>query len=229
MSKRYITTPIDKPITIQGTVFLSLKAALKSGNASTDFDPVNVNDVDTLTMKLGNSQESGRMDDVEIDVLLCDISDKSFNSIQSSDPERNIIPTKVVKEGAIINGSNIPAFDESEFETVNKKYRVITRAFADLCNPEAGFEPRHQPTAKLVVGEYHDTELFEFTRYTLEPGIVCSSNCNRGPIMARSKNISMNNYFNASSQKLQLTLHIIQLKPLEAKHYFLKKRAHIFG
>lgn len=172
MSKRYITTPIDKPITIQGTVCLSLKAALKSGNASTDFDPVNVNDVDTLTMKLGNSQESGRMDDVGIAVLLCDISDKSFNSIQSSDPERNIIPTKVVKEGAIINGSNLPAFDESEFETVNKKYRVITRAFADLCNPEAGFEPETSTNSiKLVVGEYHDYQIYlNSTRYTLEPG-----------------------------------------------------------
>ncbi len=172
MSKRYLSAPLEKPVTIQGTVCLNLKAALKSGNASTDFDPVNVNDVDTLTMKLGNSQESARMDDVEIAVLLCDICDKSFDSIQSSDPERNVIPTKVVKEGAIMNGSNLPSFDESEFETVNKNYRVITRAFADLCNPEAGFEPETSTNSiKLVAGEYHDYHVYlNSTRYTLEPG-----------------------------------------------------------
>ena len=50
-------------------------------------------------------------------------------------PERNIVPVTTVKEGGIINGGDLPAFDEAEFNTVHKKYRVITRAFADLCNP----------------------------------------------------------------------------------------------
>lgn len=40
-----------------------------------------------------------------------------------------------------MNGGDLPAFDEAEFNTVHKKYRVITRAFADLCNPEAGYAP----------------------------------------------------------------------------------------
>lgn len=172
MGQRYVTAPFEKPVTIQGTVCLNLKAALKDGDIEQDFHPENPNDVDTLTMQLGCSKISGRMDDVEIAVLLCDVCEEPFDSIQTTDPERNIIPVKTVKEGGIINGGDLPAFNQAEFETVHKNYRVITRAFADLCNPSAGYEPE---TAKdsiaLKHGEYHDYHIYlNATRYTVEPG-----------------------------------------------------------
>ena len=172
MGQRYVTRPFEKAVTIQGTVCLHLKAALKDGNAEADFHPENRNDVDTLTMKLGASRISGRMDDVEIAVLLCDVCDTEFDSIQTTDPERNIIPVTTVKEGGIINGGDLPAFDEAEFTTVHKKYRVITRAFADLCNPEAGYEPETAANSiELKKGEYHDYHIYlNATRYTVEPG-----------------------------------------------------------
>lgn len=172
MGQRYVTRPFEKTVTIQGTVCLHLKAALKDGDAEADFHPENRNDVDTLTMKLGASRISGRMDDVEIAVLLCDVCDTEFDSIQTTDPERNIIPVTTVKEGGIINGGDLPAFDEAEFTTVHKKYRVITRAFADLCNPEAGYEPETAANSiELKKGEYHDYHIYlNATRYTVEPG-----------------------------------------------------------
>lgn len=172
MGQRYVTRPFEKAVTIQGTVCLHLKAALKDGDAEADFHPENRNDVDTLTMKLGASKISGRMDDVEIAVLLCDVCDTEFDSIQTTDPERNIIPVTTVKEGGIINGGDLPAFDEAEFTTVHKKYRVITRAFADLCNPEAGYEPETAANSiELKKGEYHDYHIYlNATRYTVEPG-----------------------------------------------------------
>ena len=172
MAQRYVTDPFDEAVTVQGTVCLNLKAALKDGNIETDFDPENRNDVDTLTMQLGNSKVSGKMDDVEIAVLLCDVCDEEFDSIQTVDPERNIVPVTTVKEGGIINGGDLPAFDEAEFNTVHKKYRVITRAFADLCNPEAGYAPETaQNSIELKKGEYHDyTVYLNATRYTVEPG-----------------------------------------------------------
>ncbi|WP_346662361.1 CocE/NonD family hydrolase [uncultured Merdimonas sp.] len=172
MGQRYVTRPFEKAVTIQGTVCLHLKAALKDGDAEADFHPENRNDVDTLTMKLGASRISGRMDDVEIAVLLCDVCDTEFDSIQTTDPERNIIPVTTVKEGGIINGGDLPAFDEAEFTTVHKKYRVITRAFADLCNPEAGYEPETAANSiELKKGEYHDYHVYlNATRYTVEPG-----------------------------------------------------------
>ena len=89
--KADVTEAFDEAVTIQGTVCVNLKAALKDGNPETDFDPENRNDVDILTMQLGNSMISGRMDDVEIAVLLCDVCDEAFDSIQSVDPERNIM------------------------------------------------------------------------------------------------------------------------------------------
>ena len=172
MAQRYVTDPFEKAVTVQGTVCLNLKAALKDGNIETDFDPENRNDVDTLTMQLGNSKVSGKMDDVEIAVLLCDVCDEEFDSIQTVDPERNIVPVTTVKEGGIMNGGDLPAFDEAEFNTVHKKYRVITRAFADLCNPEAGYAPETaQNSIELKKGEYHDYSVYlNATRYTVEPG-----------------------------------------------------------
>ncbi len=172
MGQRYVTRPFEKAVTIQGTVCLHLKAALKDGDAEADFHPENRNDVDTLTMKLGASRISGRMDDVEIAVLLCDVCDTEFDSIQTTDPERNIIPVTTVEEGGIINGGDLPALDEAEFTTVHKKYHVITRAFADLCNPEAGYEPETAANSiELKKGEYHDYHIYlNATRYTVEPG-----------------------------------------------------------
>ena len=172
MGKRYVTAPFEKAVTVQGTVCLKMRAALKDGDAECDFHPENRNDADTLTMKLGNSKISGKMDDVEVAVLLCDVCDEEFDSIQTVDPERNIVPVEVVKEGGIVNGGDLPAFDEAEFKTVHKKYRVITRAFADLCNPEAGYEPETaQNSIELKKGEYHDYNIYlNATRYTVQPG-----------------------------------------------------------
>lgn len=172
MAQRYVTDPFEESVTIQGTVCLNLKAALKDGDVEHDFHPENRNDADTLTMKLGSSKISGKMDDVEIAVLLCDVCDEKFDSIQTVDPERNIIPVVTVKEGGIINGGDLPAFNEAEFSTVHKNYRVITRAFADLCNPEAGYEPETaEKSIELKKGEYHDYHVYlNATRYTVEPG-----------------------------------------------------------
>ena len=90
---------------------------------------------------------------------------KKFDSIQTVDPERNIVPVTTVKEGGIINGGDLPAFDEAEFNTVHKKYRVITRAFADLCNPEAGYAPETaQNSIELKKGEYHDLQCISTIR-----------------------------------------------------------------
>ena len=172
MAQRFVTEPFKEAVTIQGTVRLDLKAALKDGEASKDFNPENRNDADTLTMKLGSSEISGKMDDVEIAVLLCDVCDEKFDSIQTIDPERNIIPVETVKEGGVINGGDLPAFDLSEFKTVNKNYCVITRAFADLCNPDAGYEPETaDKSIELKKGEYHDYHVYlNAARYTVEPG-----------------------------------------------------------
>lgn len=172
MAQRYVTAPFEKAVTIQGTVCLNLKAALKDGDIENDFNPENRNDVDNLTMQLGASKVSGKMDDVEIAVLLCDVCDKTFDSIQTTDPERNIVPVITVKKDGIINGGDLPAFDEVEFSTVHKNYRVITRAFADLCNPEAGYEPETAANSiELRKGEYHDYHVYlNATRYTVEPG-----------------------------------------------------------
>ena len=172
MGMRYLTAPFEEGVTIQGTVCVNFRASLKEGVAEEDFHPENVKDADSLTMKLGDFKVSGKMDDVKVTLLLCDVCQEKFDSIQTQDPERNIIPVELVREGGIVNGGDLPAFDEARFQTVHKNYRVITRAFADLCNPEAGYEPETaDKSIELVKGQYHDYHIFmNATRYTLGPG-----------------------------------------------------------
>ncbi len=219
MNKRFVTAPLDEELTIQGTVHLNLKAALKDGDIENDFNPENRNDADSLTMKLGDSKVTGRMDDVKLVAMLYDVCDEKFDSIQTVDPERNIIPVvKVqengvinggdrmddvklvamlydvcdekfdsiqtvdperniipvvkVQENGVINGGDLPSFDLCEFETVHKNYRPITRAYADLCNPEAGYEPETAINSiELKKGEYHEYNIYlNATRYTVKPG-----------------------------------------------------------
>lgn len=172
MGMRYLTAPFEEGVTIQGTVCVNFRASLKEGVAEEDFHPENVNDADSLTMKLGDFKVSGKMDDVKVTLLLCDVCREKFDSIQTQDPERNLIPVELVREGGIVNGGDLPAFDEARFQTVHKNYRVITRALADLCNPEAGYEPETaDKSIELVKGQYHDYHIFmNATRYTLEPG-----------------------------------------------------------
>lgn len=172
MGIRYMTDAFEEAVTIQGTVCVNLRGALKKGKIEKDFCPENRNDADSLTMKLGNSKVSGKMDDVKVSLLLCDICQDDFDSIQTVDPERNLIPVETVKEGGVINGGDLPAFDEACFKTVHKNYCVITRAYADLCNPDAGYEPETADRAiTLREGQYHDYHIYmNATRYTVQPG-----------------------------------------------------------
>ncbi len=172
MGVRYVTDAFEEAVTIQGTVCVNLRGALKKGKIEEDFCPENRNDADSLTMKLGNSKVSGKMDDVKVSLLLCDICQDDFDSIQTVDPERNLIPVETIKEGGVINGGDLPAFDEARFKTVHKNYCVITRAYADLCNPDAGYEPETADQAiTLREGQYHDYHIYmNATRYTVQPG-----------------------------------------------------------
>ena len=91
-------------------------------------------------MQLGSSKVSGRMDDVEIAVLLCDVCDEEFDSIQTVDPERNIIPVETVKEAMEVLKSqpfdlvlldiNLPDGDGYAIaKTYRKKYSDTIESF----------------------------------------------------------------------------------------------------
>lgn len=170
MNQRYLSGALDKDAVIQGTVKVDFRAALKDGDPADAFHSENVNDVDKLSFAIGT--DSGFMDDVKMTVLLCDLSDEAFTSFQTVDPERNEIPLKTVSRGTLINGGSLDNFDVIEFEEAHKTYKVITRAYIDLCNPDSGYAPETSAgSITLKPGEFHNYSVYLNTqRYTVSAG-----------------------------------------------------------
>lgn len=192
MNRRYLTQHLDESVTIQGTVRVDFAAALDadpgtasgttsditSGRASGStsdcaslcLNETNVNDADKLSFAL--STYAGKMDDIKLTVLLCDLADEEFDSIQTTDAERNVVPEKTLSTGSLPLGGSLAPLDIHEFETQHKTWNVITRAYLDLCNPDAGYEPETAASSvTLVPGEPHVYHAYlNAARYTVAPG-----------------------------------------------------------
>jgi X-Pro dipeptidyl-peptidase len=170
MNRRYMTKPLDSAVTVQGTVRVDFTAALAGGDAENGFCACNVNDADKLSFALGSG--SGKQDDVKLTVLLCDISDDPFDAIKTSDPERNIVPEKLVSRGGLPLGEGLDNIDLRKFDTKYETWNVITRAYIDLCNPESGYEPETSANSvTLKEGEAHEYHAYlNPARYTFAEG-----------------------------------------------------------
>ena len=170
MNRRYITAPLKEACTIQGTVRVDFRASLAGGDPAGGYHAVNAHDADSLTFSLGTS--SGQQDDLKLTVLLVDLANEPFPSIFAEDPQRNVIPTDVVRQGAFEIGGGLKPLDEVEFRTEEKNYSVITRAYIDLCNPDSGYEPETAAAGiRLEKGEFHDYHVYlNAARYTAAPG-----------------------------------------------------------
>lgn len=170
MNRRYMTQHLDESVTIQGTVRVDFSAALEAGDAAAAFGGENANDADKLSFALGTS--AGKMDDVKMTVLLCDIAEEEFDSIQTTDAERNVVPVRNINEGGLVMGGGLDALDVREFETQHRSWNVITRAYIDLCNPDSAYEPETSAdSVELKTGEAHDYHVYlNAARYTVVPG-----------------------------------------------------------
>lgn len=114
MNLRLATKTLESPLTIQGTPRIDFRGALKTGDAEKFFEGENVNDADALTFNLGTA--SGKMDDIKLTLLLCDVSDEPFNSVRTTDPERNVIPVNVVEKDAMTTVQAWKNSDRVEFD-----------------------------------------------------------------------------------------------------------------
>ena len=170
MNRRYMTKPLESAVTMQGTVRVGFTAALAGGNTETGFDAENINDADKLSFALGSA--SGRQDDLKLTVLLCDIADEPFDAIKTNDPERNVVPEKLVVKGGIPLGEGLSNVDLRKFDTKCEAWNVITRAYIDLCNPESGYAPETSAASvTLKEGEAHDYHVYlNPARYTVAEG-----------------------------------------------------------
>ncbi len=170
MNRRYISEPLSEALTIQGTVRVDFTASLAECELANGLCPENVNDADKLSFGLGDS--AGRMDDVKLTVLLCELADEPFESFQTTDPERNVVPVRTVSEGGLPLGGDLAAIDIKEFEPVKYNYSVLTRAYIDLCNPESGYEPETSAAwITLVKGDKHNYHVYlNPTRCTIPAG-----------------------------------------------------------
>ena len=105
-------------------------------------------------------------------MLLTDLAEDAFESISTIDPIRDKVPMRVVQPGGLPLGGGLPPLDIQVFEPVRRPYKVITRAYMDLCNPGAGYDPESAAAwVTLKEGEFHDyTVYLNPTRYTVAAG-----------------------------------------------------------
>ena len=170
MNRRYMTEPLETPVTVQGTVRVDFTAALAGGNADEGFDAVNINSADKLSFALGSA--SGRQDDLKLTVLLCDLADEPFDAIKTTDAERNTVPERLIAEGGLPLGEGLACLDLKKFDTKNEPWNVVTRAYIDLCNPDSGYEPETAVgSVVLKEGEAHEYHVYlNPSRYTFAEG-----------------------------------------------------------
>ncbi len=170
MNQRYITDPLSEDLTIQGTVLIDFTASLADGDAEDCFNAENSGDADKLSFGLGSS--AGRMDDVKLTLMLCELADEPFESFQTTDPERNVVPVRMVSEGGLPLGGDLAPINLKEFEPVSYNYSVLTRAYIDMCNPDSGYEPETSAdSVTLRAGESHEYHAYlNPTRCTVPAG-----------------------------------------------------------
>ena len=136
---RYLSEKQRENLTIKGTVRVSFRAALERGDITHQFGAVCLSDADKKTQELGMNPD--RPDDLKLTLLLVDLAEDAFAHYAHNNTGRDIVPVTVEEEGGIPLGSNLPPINLCRFETVSSNYKVISRSYMDLCNPDAGYEP----------------------------------------------------------------------------------------
>ena len=108
--------------------------------------------------------EHGLKDAVMVSAILVDVAPKPFTAFSGDQ--------KVVSEKDVWNGGGLVNFDTTIFEQSKVDYKIVTKGWMDLYNPNAGFESKTAVTDKTYVpgNAYEYTMYLQPSLYTFEAG-----------------------------------------------------------
>lgn len=124
----------------------------------------------TLRLTLDNIPKDA--DDLMVSAYLVDEADAPFEAYVN-DTEKDRVPIRVLEKGSMTQVPRVSAYDLCEYQKTETDHKVISRAWFDLCNPEAwdspdGWRKRSEPVEKGQTYEYMIS--MDPVIYTVAPG-----------------------------------------------------------
>ena len=143
--------PVEKDTTIKGTVAVNFSALTEN----TDDNGTPIEDRDALM----------------VSAMLVDIAPegKTFPAFNTSG---SYVPKTTLAEGGAWMGGGLPNYDLKELNASDVTYKVISRGWMDLCNPDAGFDSNTASTRVALDGKTYQnyTIYLQSTVYEVEAG-----------------------------------------------------------
>lgn len=108
----------------------------------------------------------GQGKNFQINALLVDVADEDFDVVGNGSVKQD-----KTADGFWM-GSNLSNLSVAEYETIKTKYKVITKGWINLANPESGYDSASsRASIEPKVGEYHDyTVYLQPNLYTVKKG-----------------------------------------------------------
>ena len=142
---------VEKDTTIKGTVAVNFSALTEN----TDDNGTPIEDRDALM----------------VSAMLVDIAPegKTFPAFNTSG---SYVPKTTLAEGGAWMGGGLPNYDLKELNASDVTYKVISRGWMDLCNPDAGFDSNTASTRVALDGKTYQnyTIYLQSTVYEVEAG-----------------------------------------------------------
>ena len=145
------TQTVEKDTTIKGTVAVNFSALAKN----TDDNGTPIEERDALM----------------VSAMLVDIAPEG-ETFPAFNTSGSYVPKTTLAEGGAWMGGGLPNYDLKELNASDVTYKIISRGWMNLCNPDAGFDSRTADTRVALDGKtYHDYTIYlQSTVYEVEAG-----------------------------------------------------------
>ena len=145
------TQTVEKDTTIKGTVAVNFSALAKN----TDDNGTPIEERDALM----------------VSAMLVDIAPEG-ETFPAFNTSGSYVPKTTLAEGGAWMGGGLSNYDLKELNASDVTYKIISRGWMNLCNPDAGFDSRTADTRVALDGKtYHDYTIYlQSTVYEVEAG-----------------------------------------------------------
>ena len=145
---------VTAPMTVKGSIAVSFSALADNMPDASDTDlPIEERDA------------------LMVSAMLVDIAPegKAFPAFNTSG---SYVPKTTLAEGGAWMGGGLPNYDLKELNASDVTYKVISRGWMDLCNPDAGFDSNTASTRVALDGKTYQnyTIYLQSTVYEVEAG-----------------------------------------------------------